>query len=372
MLISNTGASGKYGNQNLPYLDLNLRLAKNVGSSDIRDLLESTAILSVLVDILLKQSNQTVGAEAVGVYKKLVNKKWTTFMSLVETNLSRSLEWLTNECSEVLRMTALQIIEALCTSTNMMLFPFIPMILTQLSSYLRDHKYEFRIAASRALGACLGMMPNHDMVMRIRWLSYLYEEQQRDQGSGSVERYHAALLIRQKLIQHGGMYMQANFAPTSNLALKLKDHYDPVIHKAAISLLPVLVHYSPVADCIAPKKHIELLYARARAKLGYMRSVSITHLGGNLNRVIGMYKAFIRPTMEYALEICIPNASLVKVLERCQGDMLRAMLGVPKSTSYAAILFLCKMKTMEHRWRAKISSYIRHLQLDSDDKHILS
>ncbi|KAJ2754984.1 phosphatidylinositol kinase- protein kinase tor1 [Coemansia pectinata] len=302
-VIVNTGASGKYGNQNLPYLDLNLRLAKNVGSSDIHDLLESTAILSVLVDV------------------DMPNEAQRTRISI---------------------------------------------------SYLRDHKYEFRIAASRALGACLGMMPNHDMVMRIRWLSYLYEEQQRDQGFGSVERYHAALLIRKKLIQHGGMYIQANFAPTSNLALKLKDHCDPVIHKAAISLLPVLVHYSPLADCIAPKKHIELLYARARAKLGYMHSVSITHLGGNLNQVIGMYKAFIRPTMEYALEICIPNASLVKVLERCQGNMLRAMLGVPKSTSYAAILFLCKMKTMEHRWRAKISSYIRHPQLDSDNKHILS
>ncbi|KAJ2092139.1 hypothetical protein GGI09_005931 [Coemansia sp. S100] len=70
---------------------------------------------------------------------------------------------------------------------------------------------------------------------------------------------------------------------------------------------------------IAPKKNIELLCARARAKLGYMRSVGITHLGGNLNRVIGMYKAFIRPTMEYALEICIPNALLIKALECCQG-----------------------------------------------------
>ncbi|KAJ2877650.1 hypothetical protein H4R27_006130 [Coemansia aciculifera] len=85
-----------------------------------------------------------------------------------------------------------------------------------------------------------------------------------------------------------------------------------------------------------------------------MHSVGITHLGGNLNR------------------ICIPNASLVKVLERCQGDMLHAMLGVPKSTSYAAILLLCKMETMEHRWRAKISSYICRCQFDSNDKHILS
>ncbi|KAJ2095286.1 phosphatidylinositol kinase- protein kinase tor1, partial [Coemansia sp. RSA 922] len=166
-------------------------------------------------------------------------------MSSVETDLSRSLEWLTNERSEALRMTALQIIEALCTGTSTTLFPFLSKILTQLSPHLRDHKYEFRIAASRALGACLGMIPSHDTATRAPWLSYLYEEQQRGQGLGSVEGYHAALLISQELIQHGGMYMQGNFASTSDLALKLKDHRDPIIHKAAISLLPVLARYSP-------------------------------------------------------------------------------------------------------------------------------
>ncbi|KAJ2819610.1 hypothetical protein FBU31_005472, partial [Coemansia sp. 'formosensis'] len=123
---------------------------------------------------------------------------------------------------------------------------------------------------------------------------------------------------------------------------------------------------------IALKKHIELLCACAKAKLGFMHSVSITHRGRDFKRVIGMYKAFIRPTMEYTLEVCVLSASLIKVLEHCQGDMLRAMLGVPKSTSYAAILLLCKIETMEHCWRAKISSYIHCRQLASNDKHILN
>ncbi|KAJ2012418.1 hypothetical protein GGI14_005820 [Coemansia sp. S680] len=123
---------------------------------------------------------------------------------------------------------------------------------------------------------------------------------------------------------------------------------------------------------IAPKKHLELMCTHAQAKFGYIHSVGITNLGGNLNWVIGMYKAFIWPTMEYALEICIPNASLIKALECCQGDMLRTILGVPKSTSYTTILLLCKMETMEHRWRTMISSYTCCRQLDTDDKHILN
>ncbi|KAJ2066149.1 hypothetical protein IW146_008745 [Coemansia sp. RSA 922] len=89
------------------------------------------------------------------------------------------------------------------------------------------------------------------------------------------------------------------------------------------------------------------------------------HLGGNLYRVIGTYMAFIWPTMEYALEICMSNASSVKVLECCHGDMLYTMLGVSKSTSYAAILLLRKVETIEHRRHAKVSCYIHHHQLDS-------
>ncbi|KAJ2820187.1 phosphatidylinositol kinase- protein kinase tor1, partial [Coemansia sp. 'formosensis'] len=155
--ILDAEAGGKHGNPNLVYLDINARLVKNVGSSDIHDRLESIAILSALIDVdmldeaqrtrissqvksLLPHTNPTVSTEAVGAYKKLLIKKWTIVMSSVELDLNRSLEWLSSERNDVVRMTALHVIEALCTGTNTALFPFIPRILTQLSPYLRDPK----------------------------------------------------------------------------------------------------------------------------------------------------------------------------------------------------------------------------------------
>ncbi|KAJ2641070.1 phosphatidylinositol kinase- protein kinase tor1, partial [Coemansia sp. RSA 1694] len=183
-------------------------------------------------------------------------------MASVETELSRSLEWLANKSSEILCMTALQIVEALCTGSNTSLFSYIPKILTHLSPFLRDHKIEFRLTASRALGACLGMVPSHDIVTRGPWLNFLYQEQQHDQTIGSVEGCHASLLICHELIQHGGMYMQGNFAATSDLALKLKDHRDPVVHKAAITLLSVLARYSP-QDFTKPNGSGESLMAKS-------------------------------------------------------------------------------------------------------------
>ncbi|KAJ1924747.1 phosphatidylinositol kinase- protein kinase tor1, partial [Coemansia sp. S17] len=326
--IADAEGSGKHSNQNLLYLELNSRLAKNVGSSDVHDRLESTAILSALVDVdtldetqrtripiqlkkLLGQSNQTVSAEAVSVYRKLVDKKWTTFMSSVETDLIRSLEWLTNERDEVLRMTALQIIEALCTGASTTLFPLLPKILTQLSLHLRDHKYEFRIAAARALGACLGMMPSHDTATRSVWLGYLYEEQQRGQGLGSVEGYHAALLTCQELIHYGGMYMQENFTSTSDLALKLKDHRDPVIHKAAISLLPVLARYSP-QDFTKLNANGETLMARSCNYLIGLsktserdRATAFLALGQIAQSCSAEFKPFLESTMRAIKDVLV-------------------------------------------------------------------
>ncbi|KAJ2473934.1 phosphatidylinositol kinase- protein kinase tor1 [Coemansia sp. RSA 2322] len=260
--IADAEADGKHGIQNPLYVELNARLVKHLGSSDIQDRLECTAILSALVDIdvlddtqltrilfqlksLLAQPNLVVSTEAVAIYKRLVNTKRPMVMASVESEINRSLEWLGGERSEVRRMTALLIIEVLCTGASSSLFTYIPKILTLLSPHLRDHKTEIRLAASRALGACLSMLPGHEMNSRSQWLNFLFEEQQRAQGSGSVEGCHAALLICQEMVQHGGMYMHTYFQQTSELALKLKDHREPIIHKAAISLLPVLARYSP-------------------------------------------------------------------------------------------------------------------------------
>ncbi|KAI9505731.1 hypothetical protein BX070DRAFT_188028 [Coemansia spiralis] len=105
------------------------------------------------------------------------------------------------------------------------------------------------------------------------------------------------------------------------------------------------------ADGIKPNEHIKRLRANTLAKMEYMRSVGITALGGNLRPVINLYKAFLWPSMEYGLEICLPNKKLIETLERCQGTVLRAILGLPKGTSYAAMILFCGLDSMEHRWR---------------------
>ncbi|KAJ2820671.1 phosphatidylinositol kinase- protein kinase tor1, partial [Coemansia erecta] len=183
--------------------------------------------------------------EGVAIYKKMIEHRWAPAMSSVDTEVNRCLEWLGSERSEVRRMTSLRVIEVLCSSNLGSLNTYVPKIFAALSNSLRDQRSETRMAAARTLGACLGLVPMNERSVRNPWLNFLFEELQRDHQMNSVEGFHGALLISQELLQHGGMYMQSHFGHVCEMALKLKDHRDPVVHRTAIALLPILARYSP-------------------------------------------------------------------------------------------------------------------------------
>ncbi|KAJ2236038.1 phosphatidylinositol kinase- protein kinase tor1 [Coemansia sp. RSA 485] len=261
-LISDAEAGGKRGEENPVYAELNSRLRRLVSAPNIQDRLACAAILSALVDIdmletkqkmrvmgqlgsLLKTSDMVVCTEAAMVFKKVLRKRWPEAINSAEKEVNLCLEWLGNERSEVRRMTALLLLEALCQESTATLYQYATKILTSLSPPLRDNKLEMRLAAARALGACLQLVPKQDQSPRNVLLNYLFEELQRDQQLGTAEGYHASLLRCQELVQYGGMFMQAHLGQASEMALKLKDHRDPVVRKAAICLLPMLARYSP-------------------------------------------------------------------------------------------------------------------------------
>ncbi|KAJ2776219.1 hypothetical protein H4R18_005784 [Coemansia javaensis] len=54
-----------------------------------------------------------------------------------------------------------------------------------------------------------------------------------------------------------------------------------------------------------------------------------------------------------------------------EGSLLRAILGLPKGTSYGAILLPRKLPTMEHRWRTKVANFVHHREQPTNEKHIL-
>ncbi|KAJ2151306.1 phosphatidylinositol kinase- protein kinase tor1, partial [Coemansia sp. RSA 1935] len=261
--VTDSEAIERHGEQNPLYVELNTRLVKLLNpASDILDRLAGTAILLALVDVdsledkqkfritqqtktQLAGSEMAISNEAVAIYKKLIEKRWASVMSSVETEVNRCLEWLGSERNEVRRMTALRVIEVLCSNHLVPLHSYLTKFFATLSNPLRDQRSEIRVAAARTLGACMGLIPMSERNVRNPGLNFLYEELQRNFQMASVEGYHGALLVSQELLQHGGMYMQSHFGQVCDMALKLKEYRDPIVHKAAIALLPVLARYSP-------------------------------------------------------------------------------------------------------------------------------
>ncbi|KAI8322743.1 hypothetical protein GQ54DRAFT_141261 [Martensiomyces pterosporus] len=260
--LADAEASGKHGGQNTIYMELNAMMVKLLRTTDLQDRLACTAILSVLVDVetledaqktrmavqlktLLSGTDMAVCSEAVTIYSKLIKKRWAMASSSMEGEVKRSLEWLGSERNEVRRMTAVLILEASCKSAPMAMYSYVYKVLTTLSPPLRDHRVEMRVAASHALGACLNLISSRETNTKNQWYNYLFEEMHHDQRMNSVEGYHAALLICQQLIQYGSMFMRTHFGEVSDMVMRLKDHRDSVVHRAAIATLPVLARYSP-------------------------------------------------------------------------------------------------------------------------------
>ncbi|KAJ1950923.1 phosphatidylinositol kinase- protein kinase tor1, partial [Linderina macrospora] len=231
-------------------------------SSELADRLACTAILSALVDMetleeaqktrvamqlksLLSGTDLVVSQAAVKIYSRLINKRWAMVSSSMEAEVKRSLEWLVTERSEVRRMTAVLVLEASCKNPPSAMYSYAYKVLTALTPQLRDHKIEMRVAAGRALGACLVLISSRDITVKNQWYNYLYEEMGQGQPSNSAEVNHAALLICQELIENGSMFMRAHFGEVSELVMRLKDQRDQAVRRCAIAMLPVLARYSP-------------------------------------------------------------------------------------------------------------------------------
>ncbi|KAJ2163211.1 phosphatidylinositol kinase- protein kinase tor1, partial [Coemansia sp. RSA 562] len=247
----------------------------------------------------------------------MIEKRWASVMSSVETEVNRSLEWLGSERNEVRRMTALRIIEVLCNSDLVSLHLYISKIFTELRNPLRNQRHETRMAAACTLGACMELIPMSERNVRNPWLNFLYEELQRNQQLESVEGYHGALLISQELLQHGGMYMQSHFGQVCDMALKLKEYRDPIVHRAAIALLPVLARYSPQEFTRVNTGSSESMMGRACNYLITLsrtsdrdRAAAFLALGNIAQFCSTEYRSFLEPTTRAIRDALIQRAKM--------------------------------------------------------------
>jgi len=64
---------------------------------------------------------------------------------------------------------------------------------------------------------------------------------------------------------------------------------------------------------------------------------------------VRIYKAFIRPVMEYGLALLRPTPSILAAYEKVQSLALRTLTSAPRNTSRTALLRLLQIESIEHR-----------------------
>ncbi|KAJ2715905.1 phosphatidylinositol kinase- protein kinase tor1, partial [Coemansia spiralis] len=234
-------------------------LARMASSRVQQDQLAATALLSVMVDAdsledseavrmatqiksLMQAPDMEVCVETMAVYRRLLLKRSRIVLSSVEADISRRLETLDGERSEVQRLVTLRLIEMVCGENLVPLYAYAPKLFASLTGLLCDRRLDTREAAGRALGACLGAVP---LAERNPWLNVMFDDLQRSQLAGNVDSLHGSQLICQELLQNGGEYMQPHFAQTFETAMRLTTHRDGHVRRAAIEQLPMLAKYSP-------------------------------------------------------------------------------------------------------------------------------
>ncbi|KAJ2511553.1 phosphatidylinositol kinase- protein kinase tor1, partial [Coemansia sp. RSA 1939] len=261
--IVDADASGKTGSQNPVYIDINNTLRKYINSGNPADRLACTCIISAFVDIdgledmqktrIVNQlkslyssgSDSTVCAEAVTLYGQLVRKKWPVVVSSIKPELDLCMEWLSAERDFVRQITALRLIQVICNGASTTMYLYILNILNCLRTPLRSSLLEMRETTASTLAISLELVLLHEDSARVMLLDNIYQELLYNYGLGSIEGYHAALLLCQAMLVHGGDYMQTHYSDVSKMVLELKDHKSPVVRNVAIGLLPILAHFSP-------------------------------------------------------------------------------------------------------------------------------
>ena len=88
---------------------------------------------------------------------------------------------------------------------------------------------------------------------------------------------------------------------------------------------------------------------KALVRLHWMTKKGMNPFGWRISMSLHIYKAFIRPMMEYGLGLGIVPTNVMKRLQNVQNIALRKILGVGKNVSVSAMHILCNIEFMSMR-----------------------
>jgi serine/threonine-protein kinase mTOR len=172
----------------------------------------------------------------------------------LEMELNRALDWLKGHKNSFnRRFAACTILAQLAKNARTVFFARIHEFFDLIWSPMWDPREPIRLAASRALSACLAVL--RERTYHLQWYCLIYDQLKDGLTNGSEEFVHGSILVLIEVLQYTGDFMVPRFKETCNSIMALKDHKSRLVRGAIVSLLPSLASLSP--DAFA-RAHMEV------------------------------------------------------------------------------------------------------------------
>lgn len=164
----------------------------------------------------------------------------------LEVEMNRALGWLREPKQSTYRkFAACTVLQQLAQSAPTIFFARINDFFDLIWAPLWDAKEQIRLAAGRALSACLSVL--RERTYHLQWYCFLYDQFQDGFHRGTEEHVHGSLIVVAEALKYTGDFMIPRFKEVCKAIMALKDHRARIVRASIITLLPSLAELCPDA-----------------------------------------------------------------------------------------------------------------------------
>jgi serine/threonine-protein kinase mTOR len=238
---------------------------------------------------------------AAHVIGKLCRPGGSLVSSLVDTDVQLALEYLQDGSDEARRYSAALLLREIARNAPTLMYSKVPEIFEWIWVGLRDTRMLIRVTSSEAVSACFKIIRERDQEMKQQNMNKMYSEVIHGLKMNTVESLHGSLLVLKQLLEQGGMYMQNHYSDACDIVFRFKDHRDPTIRKAIVTLIPDLANYAPT-DFATTHLHKFMIYLSAMLKREKERNDAFLAIGNIANSVKSAIAPYLDGVLIYVRE----------------------------------------------------------------------
>ena len=221
-----------------------------------------------------------------------------SYIDYVEGELNKSLEWINHGNAPHRRFAGCAILEQLAVNAPTIFFVRTKEFFEAIWDPLWDSKEQIRVAAAKAVRACLAVL--NQRTYHLQYYYIMYDRVHDGLTKGTQESVHGSLLVVNEMLKHTGEFMVPRFKEMCKAIIVLKDHKSKIVKSEIVQLLPALAAFCPdafarshldeVVDILMKTNKTVDLKSISLLSMGKLCLAVGSHLVGRVNELCDMVR----------------------------------------------------------------------------------